>query len=92
MRSVRQNSGNQPIGTAKKNFFKWGDLRDFWDNIKHTNFCIIVFPKERKEQKIYLNNNDWKRPKPAEIDIKGQEAQRFPNKIPKDSFTMTYFN
>ena len=39
-------------------------LRDFWDNIKHTNICIIGVSKgeEKKELKNCLRNNDRKLP------------------------------
>ena len=26
-------------------------LRDLWDNIKHTNICIIVVPEEEEREK-----------------------------------------
>ena len=28
-------------------------LRELWDNIKHTNICIIAVPEERRGQKNY---------------------------------------
>lgn len=35
---------------------KVDSLRDLWDNIKQSNFCIIGVQEgeERKEQKVYL--------------------------------------
>ena len=44
--------------TKKKKFFLNEDcLRGFWDNLKHTNICIIWYQKEKrvsKELKINL--------------------------------------
>ena len=31
----------------------WDSLRDFWDNIKHTNIQIIDVPEEEEEKKMY---------------------------------------
>ena len=51
---------NHSIRRAKrrKNFFKIQEsLSSFWDNIKHTNSCIIRGPRRRKERergKTYL--------------------------------------
>ena len=61
-------------------------LRDFWDNIKHTNTCIIgVLEREERdkgaetpfEEIIAENFPNLKK----ETDIQVQEAQRAPNKI-----------
>ena len=39
----------------KKEFEKnESSLRDFWDNIKHTNICIMGYWKDRKGQRSYL--------------------------------------
>ena len=39
----------------KRIWKKWEYLRDFWDNIKHTNIRIIGVPeKDSKGQRSYL--------------------------------------
>ena len=29
------------------------NLRDLWDNIKHTNICILGVPEEEEKKKVY---------------------------------------
>ena len=61
-------------------------LRDFWDNIKHPNICIIGVPEGEERDKgaenlfeeIIAGNFPNLRKK---MDIQVQEAQRAPNKI-----------
>ena len=51
----------------KKNFFNEDSSRDFWDNIKHTNICILgVSEGEQRE-------------KEAENLIEETIAKNFPN-------------
>ena len=44
-------SSNQ--NSKKKNILKnESSLRDLWDNIKHTNICIIGVPGEEREKRL----------------------------------------
>ena len=54
--SVKQVSFNLNVKQTKKRMFKaWKKvktenyLRDLWDDIKHTNICIIEVSEEKKE-------------------------------------------
>lgn len=47
--------GNQLNETSKKKTKNKDNLRDYWDNIKHSNIHIgIPQGEKRKEQKLYL--------------------------------------
>ena len=44
-------SGNHWSWTEKRTKRNEDSLRDFWDNIKHTNICIIGIPEGEERQK-----------------------------------------
>ena len=59
-------------------------LRDFWDNIKHTNICIIGVPEETEKgpEKIFEQIIAENFPNMGkEIVNQVQEAQKVPGKI-----------
>ena len=55
-RMVEITAREPSIGKKKKMKRNEDSLRDSWDNIKHTNICIIGVPKraDRKDLRKYL--------------------------------------
>lgn len=64
--SGRQGNGNHlnRIAKRKKDFKNNISIRDFWENIKHTNINIIRISEgeENGAQKLFEKNNNWKLP------------------------------
>ena len=71
--------------TEKRTKRNEDSLRDLWDNIKHTNICIIGVPEEEREkgpEKIFEEVIAENFPNMAkEIVNQVQEAQRDPGQI-----------
>ena len=49
-------------------------LRDFWDNIKHINICIIGVPKEKREKGA--KNLRTQQPKPS-LTQEGKQISKY---------------
>ena len=70
-------------------------LRDFWDNIKHTNICIIRVPEGEDREKGTENilediiAEDFPN-LGEETDIQVQEEQRVPNRINPKRITLRH--
>ena len=48
--SGRQKNGNYPSRSADNHPLKKGNIRDLWDNMKHSNLCMIGSLEEKKER------------------------------------------
>ena len=73
-------------------------LRELWENIKHTNICIIRVPegeeREKGWEKIFEEMIDENFPNMRKESLTQiQEAQRVPHKIkPKEEHPKTHIN
>ena len=94
----KEAKNKQPEKQEEKRIQKIKDnIRSIWDNLKHSNICIIGMPEgEEEEQEIKnLFAKIMKENFPnlvKEIDIQVQEAQRVPNKLDTEAHTKTHHN